>query len=174
MVTTMTGLLVAASPSEAAPETTVTLRVQGCDGCVLTPNSVRQWPSGKIAMQWRGESVRVRSGTARFRIPTIYTQGMSLEIAAPWEKGNYGSQPLVTLSKGAESEYTPGDFEDTFCWKGTFSKSVTLRIKVARSRGIGPGPAPYVVPNGYLSSLPKPDQPPGHQDLPYCAVGPVS
>ncbi len=152
-----------ASPAATQPpkpkRTTVTLNVSGCDGCIFTPFSVRQdEPGAEPYTNWKGVPVTIAEGTGEFVIPTRYTEGMSLQVNAPWESGQYGAVVMATLAP------------DSFCWEGTTSAEASLDITTVRLESNDEMYGPSVVPNAYLSSLPKPKYAAGHQDLPYCQV----
>lgn len=154
----------------AADMTTVDLRVSGCDGCTLTPHTVRQAKLGAAPyVDWSGRAVTVRGGQARFSVPTKYTRGMSLTIDAPWQKGDFGAVPLVALSQGRPGEDDPSTPEGLHCWKGTTAEKATLAIIVRRATVDGLG-GKAVVPMAFLDSVGPPAYIPGHQDLPYCTV----
>ncbi|MBK9739403.1 MAG: peptidoglycan-binding protein [Actinobacteria bacterium] len=151
--------------------TTIVLKVSGCDGCVLTPRSVRQTTSGMTPyLDWKGPALTVTDGGASFVIPTANTRGMSIEIAAPWASGDLGAVPLIALSKGRPSEYDPSAREGVHCWKGTTASQAVLPINVRRETVGAMGGGKAVAPNAYLANLGPSDDIPGHQDLPYCTV----
>ena len=143
--------------SPSPRRTMVTLNVSGCDGCVFTPYSVQYDPDGEMYTDWKGEPVTVEGGFAQFVIPTRYTEGMSIQVDAPWESEN-GAVPMVTLSP------------DSWCWTGTSDDKAMLDIITQRLESDDPRYPPWVVPNAYLSSLPEPENPPAHQDHPHCEV----
>lgn len=149
------------SPAAAAPPggtTTITVKVIGCDGCTVRPFAALQVQSGdQPYVDWHGKKQAVRNGVVRFTIPTAYTDGMSLQVTAPWETGSAGYVPMAALSKKG------------YCWRGTSNASARIRLIVKKKSVQGMG-GPAVIPNAYLSSLRQPKSPPGHQDLPYCVV----
>lgn len=151
------GVIAAGAPaSSAAGTTTITLKVTGCEGCEFTPNSVWQKKMGAMpSREWKGDTVTVRNGVAKFKIPTDYTRGMSLEVDAPWQRGSSGAVTMAALSK------------DSFCWAGTKKSSATLKMIVKKAQVEGMGEM-ATVPMAYLAKVGAPKQIPGHQDLPYC------
>jgi hypothetical protein len=157
---TVPALPASATTSAADGGTTeMTLRVNGCEGCTIRPFSVLQQASGdQPYVNWKGKKVTVRNGVVRFTIPTAYTDGMSLQVTAPWERGDVGYVPMASLSR------------KSYCWTGTTQPSATVRLIVRKfvTEGFPSGTA--VIPNAYLSSLRQPKVVPGHQDLPYCQV----
>lgn len=149
----------ATTPRGEAGTTVITLRVTGCDGCTIQPFSVLQRKVGaQPFVDWNGKKLKVRDGVVRFTIPTDYTDGMSLQVTAPWERGSVNYVPMATLSR------------NSFCWAGTTKPSATVRLTVKRLATDGFPGGTAVIPNAYLSSLPQPKVVPGHQDLPYCQV----
>lgn len=161
-----TGGVAAAAPSGT---TTVTVRVTGCEGCVLRPMSAQQDADMDLKL-WRGKPATVTGGMIRYQIPTRFTEGMSLEINAPWARGEVGAQLLVALSEGYPSEYDSSYIEGEHCWAGTQSRRATITVKVVRERGQSMSGGTAVYPLAWSTSLPRPQSAPGHQDLPYCSV----
>ena len=147
-------------PAGGKPTRTfVNLTVSGCEGCTFKPYSIRQdEPGTEPYTSWEGKSVTIQNGSAQFSVPTRYTNGMSLQVNAPWESGTYGAVPMAMLSPGS------------YCWEGTKLPAVVLDIETARYESDDEMYGPAVVPNAYLTSLAEPEFPPGHQDLPYCQV----
>jgi hypothetical protein len=146
-------------PAAKKPMTTITLQVKDCEGCQFNPASVRQAKRGtQPYLEWKSQPVTITNGKAQFLIPTRYTKGMSLEVSAPWEKGDYGAVPLATLSKAKGH-----------CWAGTKKSAVSLNIVVVPTVEDGLG-GDAIIPNAYLARLTAPKFIPGHQDLPYCVV----
>lgn len=138
--------------------TTVNLTVKGGNGMTVTPYSVVQSsPGGDLAHSWKGKATVVKNGKVSFTIPTDYTDGMSLQVQAPWESGNPGYVPMATLSS------------DSFCYPGTQKDTVNMTLKVQKKTVEGLG-GKAVVPNVYKVKVGSPDSVPGHQDLPYCTM----
>lgn len=167
--------LMLAPTAMAAPDggtTTITLRVSGCEGCTLRPKAWLQEESGAQPWaSWNGPKLRVRKGKATFTVPTAYTNGLSLEIRAPWMKGDIGAVPLVALSQGTPSADDPTFIEGNHCWTGTTASTAQLAITVRKVTVDGMG-GKAVAPMAYLTSVGAPPYIPGHQDEPYCVVPP--
>ena len=153
--------LAAGGPASATPSgtTVVTVKVKGCEGCTIQAFAALQEEMGAMPyVDWRSRRLTVNNGAVTFEIPTAYTNGMSLQVTAPWERGSVNAVPMATLSK------------NSWCWPGTTKSKVTLRLIVKKLTTDGFPTGTAVIPNAYLASLPEPRFPGGHQDLPYCEV----
>lgn len=153
---------VVASPAlagdQASRTTTITMRVTGCDGCIITPTQGLRL-SKNDATTWIGTPVTVRGGRAVMVVPTRRTAGMSftIDLAKPVQ---IGAMPVITTQyTGAApgSVVTPAQAraatDASACWSGTSSSVVRLDVRVGRvvmDRFPGPGrvrvPLAWVVP----------------------------
>lgn len=179
---TMT-VLVTAQPASAAGTTTVTLQVQGCDGCtigIVRALSADGNVTPKKPRYWDGGSATVVGGKVVFTVPTAYTPGISFTISAPWE-GDTGAVSNIVLGDGSAAGKTLTTMQAkarkkaTACWAGTSGPKATIRVSVAKAtvQGYG-GPAvaalawatPSVPTVGPLNSTYKGTL--GNQDAYYC------
>ncbi len=161
-------------PASAAGTTTVNLRVYGCNGCKVHPVTSLLPPTGyQLTVFWDGPEVVVRGGKASFQIPTDYTRGMALVIQAPVKNGPYDGLSGGTAVALSKPRPVPGISKDIDhiedCWTGTTESSATLRIRVVRKKWTGGYPeATFVLPVGYLTSLPMPKQVRALDNYPLC------
>ena len=124
----------------AAPRTTVTLVVTGCDGCTMGVQRAINTDSTVTPQRptyWNGRKAKVTAGRVTFSVPTAYTAGMSFTITAPWQ-GDTGYVPNVVLGKSSTvgGRVTPAKAENrklsTACWAGTSSATATIHVRVTR------------------------------------------
>ena len=125
---------------EAAPRTTVTLVVAGCDGCTVGMQRAINTNSTITPHRptyWNGRKAKVTAGRVTFSVPSAYTAGMTFTISTPWEGGTgfvanivlgdstTGGKPVsVTKAKSRKMA--------TACWAGTSSATATIRVRVTR------------------------------------------
>lgn len=143
------------------PTTTFTIKVKGpqANRMTVTPYSVQQSEQFTAPYtDWKGETQAVENGRVTFTIPTAYTNGMSLQVTAPWEKQGGYYVPMVAMNK-----------DGSYCYRGTKKAKKTLNLRVTKQRVKAMGEI-AVIPNAYVRKAGKPSEPPGHQDLPYCVV----
>jgi hypothetical protein len=153
----------AATPIATAAEETTTMTVKvkgpGANKMTITPYSIAQEKAGAAPFRtWEGKPLSVKKKKVTFKIPTAYTDSMSLMVQAPWETGDAGYVPMAALSK-----------DGGYCYPGTKKARAKINLKVVKQKVEGYGDT-AVIPNAYWVKAGKPDTPPGHQDAPYCEV----
>jgi hypothetical protein len=120
--------------SAATGDTTITMKVTGCNGCTITPV---QAITG-AADSWTGTPVKVSGGQAVLTVPTTRTPGMSFNLEASWQVDINAMPVIVTQYQGRQ----PGQAvtkrqamaarQATACWAGTADPAVTIRVTVRR------------------------------------------
>jgi type 1 fimbria pilin len=151
----------------AAEQTTITVRVSGCEGCTIQPGQWRD-ASGE---PWNGKKGVVRGGTVTLTVPTARTAGMAFTITAPWAVDQNAAQNVVVQYSGVQPGKTPTRAQirkakqATACWAGTTMNRARLAIRVQRIQieafppGSGRGPYPLA----YM--LRSPQSPGGFSDV---------
>ena len=136
-------LSLATGPAHAAaPTTTITLKVTGCEGCTIgVQRAITGGNPSKITpakpTYWEGTSVKIKSGVATLKVPTANTSGMSFTITAPWESANFVSNIVLGSARPAGSTVTSSQqaatAKATACWAGTAKTAVTIKVQVAKA-----------------------------------------
>lgn len=145
--------------ASAAEQTTITLRVIGCEGCTIQPG---QWRNASDE-PWNGRKGVVQGGLVTLTVPTARTAGMAFTITAPWAVDQNAAQNVVVQYSGVQPGTTPTRAQirkakqATACWAGTTKQRVRLAMRVNRIRidafppGSGRGPYPLA----YLLRTPE-------------------
>lgn len=138
------------SPAQAAPApaampgralTTILLRVQGCEGCLLSAHSRSE---GQAAV-FGTRAKKVRDGRVRFTVPTARTVGLSIAVVAPFEGATLANSEVVLGYRGhpVGSSVTPAAAaaatRGSVCFAGTSQSRLRLTIQIVpvRIRGNG-------------------------------------
>jgi hypothetical protein len=134
LMTLATLAIVLPTVAAAEPTTTITMNVNGCNGCTITPV---QAVTG-AADVWTGSGGKVTGGSVVLTVPTARTVGMSFNLDASWQVDINAIPVIVTQYQG----FQPGQRvtrqqamaakRATACWAGTAEPAVTLRLTVRR------------------------------------------
>ena len=118
------GLVAASAPASnaAAANTTLTLKIANCEGCVIGLTSVM---AADYEDLWSSKEKKVKNGEVTFKVPADRTAGLSIGVEAPWE----GAVPAHTIVAMRYKGYAVGDkvsYSDikpakkaSGCWAGT-------------------------------------------------------
>ena len=156
----------------AVRKTTLTLKVNGCDGCVVQPVRATFGTTTEVPV-WRGKMKKVRNGSVHWTVATRRTVGMSFDINDP-KAVNVGAIPdIVVAYRGiAVGDRVPAGVAKhkkraTGCWAGTHKTSITLRVRVEQFPATSAFPPPVqgfsIRPFFIKTSGPLPAV---HEDLP--------
>ena len=175
-------LSLATGPAHAAsPTTTITLKVTGCEGCMVgAQRAITGGNPSKITPAtptfWEGTPVKVKSGVATLKVPTVNTSGMSFTITAPWQTANFVSNIVLGSARPAGSTVTSSQqaatTQATACWAGTAKTAVTIKVQVVKASLSGGATAasawatPTVATVGALADTTKGTL--GNQEAFYC------
>ena len=175
-------LSLATGPAHAAsPTTTITLKVTGCEGCTIgVQRAITGGNPSKITPAkptfWEGTPVKVKSGVATLKVPTVNTSGMSFTITAPWQTANFVSNIVLGSARPAGSNVTSSQqaatTQATACWAGTAKTAVTIKVQVVKASVGGGATAasawatPTVATVGALADTTKGTL--GNQEAYYC------
>ena len=141
-------VVLAAPASQAAPNTTITMRVAGCEGCTVLSSS---W-TDKKGQPWDGPTATVTNGVATMVVPTDRTRGMSFVLQPTWKPSVDFETVIVTQYAG----FAPGEKvvwgqakkakTASPCWSGTSSSDVTVDVAVKKVplQAFPPGTKPPV------------------------------
>ena len=131
----------------AVRKTTLTLKVNGCDGCVVQPVRATFGTTTEVPV-WRGKMKKVRNGSVHWTVATRRTVGMSFDINDP-KAVNVGAIPdIVVAYRGiAVGDRVPAGVAKhkkraTGCWAGTHKTSITLRVRVEQFPATSAFPPP--------------------------------
>jgi hypothetical protein len=135
----------APSPSSAAPtspptattnaatRTVVTVPVDGCDTCTIEAWAQISGTSTSLGQR------KIADGVPRWPVPVNRTRGMAFTLTTPDGLGTGNARTVVVVqyrdqAVGAEVSRTDAATaeEGSFCWAGTSSDRVTLRVTVDR------------------------------------------
>ena len=152
---TAAAILLTANPATAAPRTTVTLNVEGCEGCVFVvhngKNSERAWD--EIT-----ESTPVTDGQTTFRVRRKITPYISLEVKHPLGYSSENAVPFVAFGWHKYSTQFPdakGWYGD-ICWGKRKTATATLNVVVTEYPGaFPPGTEKQTFIRARLAKLPK-------------------
>lgn len=150
-----------APAAQAAPSTTVTMKVSGCEGCTVLSSA---WTDAK-GQPWDGPTAKVKNGVATLVVPTDRTHGMSFVLEPTWKPNFNAETVIVTQYQG----FTPGQkvtwgkarksATASACWSGTTSPDVTIDVAVKKvplpSFPAGTKPAVTRVPAAYFTVTDK-------------------
>ena len=142
-----------AAASTAAPITSLTLRVHGCEGCTIQPVQAR----GGSNPVWRGKIKTVTNGLVHWTTAQRRTVGMSFDIFDPNAVALDFMTDIVIAYPGLDvGERVPAGFAKhhkraNACWAGSRRASVSLRVRVEQ----------------FPSMSEFPPQVPGYQIRPY-------
>ena len=128
-------LLAFARPVAAAiSQTTITMRVSGCEGCTIIPATT---PADSTEI-YNGPRTKVKNGFASFVVPTAMTTGMYFAIEAAW-KSEINAEPLIVFQyKGATAGGTVSKADAKSykkaspCWSGTSASTAEIAVTVRR------------------------------------------
>jgi hypothetical protein len=119
----------------SAPNTTLTLKIANCEGCVIGLTSVM---AADYEDLWSSPEKKVKNGEVTFKVPTDRTAGLSIGVEAPWE----GAVPAHTIVALRYKGYGVGDkvsYSDiktakkaSGCWAGTTETDATLKVVVKK------------------------------------------
>lgn len=129
------GLVLSLAPSaSAATNTTITMKVTGCEGCTILSSS---W-TDKNAQPWNGPTAKVKNGVATLVVPTDKTKGMSFVLEPTWKPSFNAESVIVTQYEG----FSPGEKVNwgqakkaknaSACWSGTTSDAVAVDVAVKK------------------------------------------
>ena len=138
---TAVGLVAASSQTaHAAANTTLTLKIPNCEGCVIGLTSVM---ASDYEDLWSSPEKKVKNGEVTFKVPADRTAGLSIGVAAPWE----GAVPAHTIVALRYKGYDVGDkvsYSDiktakkaSGCWAGTTESAATLKVIVKKVTVMG-------------------------------------
>lgn len=144
-----------AARAAAAPTTTLTLNVTGCEGCEI---GLTSWTKGTPASSaWSAEPQKVVDGTAVFAVPTSRTRGLVLSVDAPFA-GALEAQPLVALHYSGIGVGSPVSATQAaagkaahVCFAGTAEPALTIAVKVGRTTGYSPQGEKVVAPRAFAA-----------------------
>jgi hypothetical protein len=132
------------APAQAAANTTLTLQIPNCEGCVIGLVSVM---AADYEDLWQSKEKKVKDGEVTFKVPVDRTDGLSIGVSAPWE----GGVPAHTIVAMRYKGYDVGDkvsYSDiktakkaSGCWAGTTETEATLKVivkKVTVQGNMGP------------------------------------
>lgn len=127
-----------ATPAGAAPMTTITFTVTGCEGCTIGVQRALA-PGSHVRptrpAYWSGPSGIVAGGKVQLRVPTARTSGMSFTINAPWQ-GEFGAVANVVLGAGGRGGAQVSERaarqrkRATACWAGTDASAADITVLV--------------------------------------------
>lgn len=127
-------MLALAPAAQAASNTTITMKVTGCEGCTILSSS---W-TDKNGQPWDGPSATVKNGVATLTVPTAKTKGMSFVLEPTWKPAVNFETVIVTKYAGL----TPGSkvawgqakkaATATSCWSGTQDSAVSVDVAVKK------------------------------------------
>lgn len=134
------GLVATAPASNAAANTTLTLQIANCEGCVIGLTSVM---AADYEDLWSSPEKKVKNGEVTFKVPADRTAGLSIGVEAPWE----GAVPAHTIVAMRYKGYAVGDkvsYADiktakkaSGCWAGTTDSAATLKVVVKKVTVMG-------------------------------------
>ena len=136
------GLVAASAPATnaAAANTTLTLKIASCEGCVIGLTSVM---AADYEDLWSSKEKKVKNGEVTFKVPADRTAGLSIGVEAPWE----GAVPAHTIVAMRYKGYAVGDkvsYADiksakkaSGCWAGTTDSAATLKLVVKKVTVMG-------------------------------------
>lgn len=144
-----------AARAAAAPTTTLTLKVTGCEGCEI---GLTSWTKGTPASSAYGVTPRkVVDGTVVFEVPTSRTRGLVMSVQAPFA-GHLEAQPLVALHYSGIGVGSPVSAPQAaagkaahVCFAGTAEPALTVAVKVGRTTGYSPQGAKVVAPRAFAA-----------------------
>ena len=130
----------AAAAQAAVTNTTLTLTIANCEGCVVGLTSVM---AADYEDLWSSKEKKVKNGEVSFKVPTDRTAGLSIGISPPWE----AAVPYETMVALRYQGYAPGDkvsYSDvkdakraSGCWAGTTADAATLKVVVKKVTVMG-------------------------------------
>ena len=133
--TTPAGAL-AEEQRSAAPRTTLTFVVDGCEGCEVRLTNARSTLDADVVHVWESRTRTVADGRVTFRVATRRTSGMSATVVAPWE-GHPGYVTTVAWrynGEGVGDRVTLAEAvtksRASACWEGVRRRRVTLPLVV--------------------------------------------
>ena len=134
--TAATDATVAPDPRAAAPRTTLTFVVDGCEGCEVRLTNARSTLDADVVHVWESRTRTVEDGRVSFRVATRRTWGLSATVVAPWE-GHTGYVTTVAWRYDGERVGDRVTLEEAVtksrgsaCWEGVRRRRVTLPLVV--------------------------------------------
>ena len=127
----------------AAPRTSLTFTVDGCEGCEIQLTSalgtIAEANAGEVDI-WNSRARTVEDGSVTFDIATKRTWGMSVAVRAPWE-GFTGYRTTVAWRYNGNLQGDTVTLEQALtkksasaCWEGVRSREVTVPLVVEKVR----------------------------------------
>jgi len=128
-----------AAPAERAsraPDTVLTVRVAGCEGCVLTAHS-----NDGVQVPYTSLAQTVVDSVATFTVPSERTPGLSLAVnSTPWQ-GNPSQTTYVVFRYGGMDigervgvKLARSKRRGSGCWAGTVNDAVEVKVRVKKAR----------------------------------------
>lgn len=124
-----------AGDSTSGPTTTITLRVDGCEGCTISA-----WTDSPLADDAANggpaAKAEVANGVAVIQLPTSQTRGASFQVDPVQDPLMNAVTLIVFRYKGAEvgatvtKPQTRGYREGSACWAGTSQETARLDVRV--------------------------------------------
>ena len=133
--------------------TALTLEVTDCDGCRVVLTQARE---GRDEV-WQAPARRVKDGKVSWNIASHRTEGLSMNIHAPWESGPIPAATVVFRYAGLEvgervqSDVAKKKRRASVCWAGTDASEVTIKIRAERMRMKFFGNGPFRALRAYTS-----------------------
>ena len=139
----------------APPNTVISLRVKGCEGCVFVAHNGRN-PS----RAWNDIAVSdiVLKGKAMLIVPTRITPTLTLEVKHPKGYGSGGATPFVAFQWVRYANPYPGGPKryGEICWGSSMGEEQTLNIAVTKAKGRDyPGGPKVIIIRAHVRGLPK-------------------
>jgi hypothetical protein len=135
-----------APASAAVPTTQLTLKVPGCDGCIVDVASYLYGTGSDAPLIWDGaKPKKVATGEVTFVVPTDRTPGLSITVRAPWEGPTGFVTNVVLRYKGEQTGDRVGFTaaraakRATGCWAGTTQDAVTIKVVARKVKVAGYG-----------------------------------
>lgn len=155
LAVTLLAAPLAATPAAADAKTTITLNVDGCEGCVFVVHNGRN-----VERAWdeAARSTPVTDGTATVRVRRKMTPYLSLEVVHPLGYSSENAVPFVAFDWDKYSTQFPGakGWYGDICWGKRKGPKATLNIVVTEYLGaFPPGTPKQPFIRARLAKLPK-------------------
>lgn len=139
----------------APPNTVISLRVKGCDGCVFVAHN-----GSKPSKAWNDVAVSdiVLNGKAMLIVPTRMTPTLTLEVKHPKGYTSGGATPFVAFQWLRYTNPYPGGPKryGEICWGRKMGEEQTLNIAVTKAKARDyPGGPKVTIIRAHLQGLPK-------------------
>ncbi len=142
-------------PIRSVARTTITLRVRGCDRCLVQAVQNRRGD-----LTYATDQVQVDAGEVRWVVPTNRTKSMAFLVYAPFDEIAQGGYPMVVVTgfKGRRPDshiapsYPLRSRLVSGCWSGTHQRAITNTLRIRKVRLPNPiaGPGLFDSAAGYL------------------------